>query len=107
MSSKIGSLNKRITLQHQTKVSDSMGGFTVTWSDAATVWAGIWPVSANEQVQAQATVMTISHRIRIRYRSAFKSSYRIKFGTRYFAIVSVINQNEKNEWLDILAKESA
>lgn len=107
MSSKIGSLNKRITLQYQTKTADGLGGFTVVWNDAATVWAGIWPVSAGEQVRAQATTMIISHRIRIRYRSAFKSSYRIKFGTRYFSIVSIINPNECGEWLDLMCKESA
>lgn len=107
---RIGDLNKRITFQSQTKTADGMGGFSVVWaaiSAPATVWAGIWPVSANEQVQANATTMTISHRIRIRYLPGIKGHYRIKFGTRYFSIVSIINPNERGEWLDILAKESA
>lgn len=102
-----GDLNKRVTLQYQTKVPDGMGGFTTSWVDAATVWAAIWPVSASEQVQAAQQVMTISHRIRIRYRSVLKPSWRVKFGTRYFAIVSIINPNERNQMLDLMVKEAA
>jgi len=103
----IGSLNKRIILQYQTKISDSMGGFTVSWIDACTVFGSLWPVSASEQIQAGQTVMTITHRIRIRYRSVLKASWRIKFGNRYFAIVSIINPNEAGKYLDIMCKEVA
>jgi len=104
---KAGELNKRITLQYQTKVPDGLGGFTTTWTDAATVWAAIWPVSANEQVQANATTMVISHRIRIRYRSVLKPSWRIKYGDKYFSIVSIINPNQAGRILDIMCKEAA
>lgn len=103
----IGDLNKYITLQQSTRVSDGMGGFTLSWSDVASVFAALWPISASETVQANQTVMTISHRIRIRYRSTIKPSNRIKYGNRYFAIVSIINPEERNEWLDLMVKESA
>lgn len=102
----IGKLNKYVTLQQSTRVSDGMGGFTLTWADVDSVWAALWPVSANETIQANQTVMTISHRIRIRYRSVLKPNWRVKYGNRYFAIVSVINPEERNEWLDLLCKEA-
>lgn len=102
-----GDLNKRVTLQYKTKAPDGMGGFVDSYVDAATVWAAIWPVSASEQVQAAQQVMTISHRIRIRWRSMLKASWRIKFGTRYFAIVSIINPSERNQMLDLMSKEAA
>jgi SPP1 family predicted phage head-tail adaptor len=51
--------------------------------------------------------MTITHRIRIRYRANIKSSWRIKFANRYFNIVSIIDQNMQHKWLDILVKEAA
>jgi len=102
----IADLNKRITLQYETKTADGMGGFDVVWTDLATVWAAVWPISANEIVQSMQTNMILSHRIRIRYRSDLTSAYRIKFGSRYFNIVSLINPNERGEWLDIMAKES-
>jgi SPP1 family predicted phage head-tail adaptor len=104
---RIGDLNKRITLQYQTKVPDGMGKFIISWVDADTIWAAIWPVSANEIIAANTISMVVSHRIRIRYRSILKSSWRVKFGNRYFAIVSIINKNEKNELLDLMCKEAA
>ena len=103
----IGDLNKRVTWQYKTRVPDGLGGFTDVWVDACTTWAAIWPVSAKEVVTANSISMTVSHRIRIRYRSAFKSSWRGKFGDKFYAIVSIINPNMGNEWLDILAKEAA
>ena len=102
----IGDLNKRIVIQYPTRASDSMGGFIATWIDSDTIWAAIWPTSAGELVQSMQTNMAISHRIRVRYRSDITSAYRIKFGNRYFNIVSMINPNEKGEWLDILCKEA-
>ena len=104
---RIGDLNKRIELQYTTKTPDGMGGWINVFVTAATVFAAIWPVSASEQIQAAQQVMTISHRIRIRYRSVFKSSWRVKFGTRFFSIVSIINPNEAGKYLDIMCKEAA
>lgn len=103
----IGDLNKRVEIQAQTKVSDGMGGWTVSYSTLATVWAAIWDATASEVNAANQTSLVITHRIRIRYRSAFKSAWRLKFGNRYFAIVSVVNKNEKNEYLDIMCKEAS
>ncbi len=100
-------LNKRVIWQYQTKISDGMGGSTVTWVNACPTWAAIWPISANEIIAANAVSMVISHRIRIRYRSVFKSSWRGKFGNRYFSIVGITNPNESNEWLDVMCKETA
>jgi SPP1 family predicted phage head-tail adaptor len=104
---KIGDLNKRITLMYQTKVPDGAGGFTTTWTTAAEIYAAIWPVSAKETIEAAQATMTITHRIRIRYRANIKSSWRIKFANRYFNIVSIIDQNMQHKWLDILVKEAA
>jgi SPP1 family predicted phage head-tail adaptor len=103
----IGDLNKRVTIQHKTRVADGMGGFADTWNDTATVWAAIWPVSASDLIQAAQTTLVVTHRIRIRYRSTFKAAWRVKFGNRYFSIISVLNPNEKNEYLDLICKEAA
>ena len=102
----IGSLNKRVTFQYETKTADNMGGFDVVWTDYATVFAAIWPTSAKELTQSMQTDMVITHKIRVRYRSAFKPSWKLKFGSRYFNIVSILNPNERNEWLDLMCKES-
>lgn len=103
-----GDLNKRIEIQAPSKVGDGMGGFDEVFNTIAVVWSSIWPTSAKETVQSMQPMGTISHRIRVRYRSVLKASWRIKFGHRYFAIVAPpINPNERNEWLDLLCQEVA
>ena len=104
----LGDLNKRIEIQAQTKVSDGMGGFTVTWqSVAASVPAAIWPVSAKEQLQAMGQTMTITHRVRIRYRSILRASWRIAWAGRYFNIISIVDVNMAHRWMDLLCREAA
>ncbi len=103
-----GDLRHRVDLQAPTRVSDGMGGFTNSFTAvASSIPAAIWPVSANDVIQANATVMVVTHRIRIRYRSVLKTSWRVSWGGRYFTIVSIIDPNMKHEFLDLLCKEAA
>ena len=104
---RIGDLDKRIVLQYTTRTADGMGGFTVAWVDAATVWAAIWPVSAAETIQASQATMTITHRIRIRHRAVLKAGWRISYAGRYFNVVSIIDPNMAHRWLDLMCKEAA
>lgn len=104
---RIGDLNKQVILQHPTKAADTMSGLTVTWTTAATIWAAIWPVSASESIQAGGQAMTVTHRIRIRYRSVIRAGWRISFGNKYYNIVSIIDQNMRHKVLDLLCKEAA
>lgn len=104
---KIHELDKQITLQIKSQVSDGMGGFIESYSDHATVWAAIWPTSSKDRISGQANG-TITHRIRIRFRRNVTSDMRIKYGDRYFNIIGPpINPNEANQWLDILCEEAA
>jgi len=104
---RIGDLNKRVEIQAPTKIPDDMGGFVISYSTLDTIFCAIWPTSAAEITAANAVSMVITHRLRMRYRSVMKASFRIKFGNRYFAIVSILNPNEANEFLDIMCKEAA
>ena len=102
---KIGDLNKYVTIQYPTRVSDATGGFTTTWADWGNVWAALWPTTAKEiALNGQAT-MTVTHKIRIRYRAEVKPFYRIKYGNKYFSITSIVNINTENRWLDLLCNE--
>jgi SPP1 family predicted phage head-tail adaptor len=104
---RIGDLRHRVTLQSATLAPDGMGGNTATWAHVADVYAAIWPTSAKEQVAGGQTSLEVIHRVRIRYRLNLKASWRLKYGDRYFAIVSVINPNEAGKMLDMLVKEAA
>ena len=100
-------LDKRIVLQAPTTTKDALGTPVTTWVDVATVWAAIWPTSANEITAANASAMVVSHRIRIRYRSVLKPSWKVKYGNRFFSIVGITSPNEGREWMDLMCKEAA
>lgn len=102
-------LCNRITLQYSTKVSDGMGGFTVSWVSAATVWAKKTTHRSDEAVQAMATTGTATHNFRIRYRSDVKSSWRIKEGNNFMAIIGPPVEVDQSgmKYLDITVKETA
>jgi len=101
-------LRHRIIIQASTKISDGMGSFTTSWSDVATIWAGIWPLRPKEVIENMRAEGKLTHRIRIRYRKNLTSANRLKFGNRYFNIKGPpINPNERNIYLDIMAEETA
>ena len=103
---RIGDLKKRIELQSPSNAADGMGGFTVTWTSVAHIWAAVWPVSASEQIAAGGNPMTISHRIRIRYRSDITNAWRIVYDSTYYNIVSIIDPNMRHWALDLMCIES-
>jgi SPP1 family predicted phage head-tail adaptor len=103
-----GNLRHVIDIEDATGVPDGMGGFTDTYSAKYSgLRAGIWPTNAKERVENLKMGMSISHKIRIRYRSGIRSDMRVKFGTRYFNIISIINRDERNELIDMIADEVA
>jgi len=106
MSSKSGDLNKRITLQYITRVSNDRGGFVDTYVDAATVWAKAWTVSSAEGLAGMQMTMIRIQKFKIRYRSVMKPWWRVKWGTRNFNIKGT-DPDEKNEFLYLTCEEAA
>lgn len=104
---RVGDLNRRIALEYETRTPDGMGGASVTWTKKAEVWCAIWPVNATTQIQSGQQAGSITHRIRMRYRLDLRATWRLRYGTRYFAILGIVNPNERGAMLDLLCKESA
>jgi len=100
-----GDLRHSVDLQSTASVPDGMGGDTLTWSTQATVRAAIWPVSVKEQVRAGAETMVGTHNVRIRYLPGVSAAWRVKFGARYFSIVSIVDHEERNVQMDLLCRE--
>lgn len=101
-----GRLRHRITIQQPTTSTNAQGGKVKTWTDVATVWAGIEPVSASESEENFQLEHEVSVRIIIRYRSDITSDMRIKFENRYYKILGIINPDERNRELQIIAIET-
>ena len=45
---RIGELRKQVTVQAEGQTPDGAGGYTLAWTNVATVWAEIKPVTGRE-----------------------------------------------------------
>jgi SPP1 family predicted phage head-tail adaptor len=66
-----GALNRRITLQSHSITQDTYGEPLNTWTNVATVWAAVEPLSGRELLAAQAVQSSVTHQITIRYQVQF------------------------------------
>ena len=104
-----GKMRHRVTFQSFSGVVDSFGdplqGDDSQWADVTTLWAAIDPVSGKEFYAAQQSQSEVSHKVRCRFRSGLTTAMRIKYGSRLFKILSVIDWEERHESLLIMCKE--
>jgi SPP1 family predicted phage head-tail adaptor len=98
-------LNKRVQLLTETETVDALGEPVVSETVFCSTWAAVWPKSAKESMVNGQETGTVTHRVRIRYRAGVNHAMRVKYGVRTFKISQVINTDEANRWLDILATE--
>lgn len=63
-----GRLNRRLTIQEETRQSNGQGGFTTSWSDVKTVWAEVVGLSGDEALAAGIERSVQQWRITIRRR---------------------------------------
>lgn len=91
MSTDAGKLRHRITLQFQTETQDpETGVLTHGWSDMATIWAAVEPLSAREFVASQATQARVTVRITVRYREDIVPTLRIIHRDKIYNIEGVL-----------------
>jgi len=103
-----GTYRHRITLRESTATGrDAAGGEILTWSDVATVWAAVEPISGREYFAAQQVNAETTHRIKMRYRPGVHSKMRVLFGSRTFDIESVIDPEERHVELHLMCVERA
>ena len=108
-----GDLRHKITIQERTQTSDGMGGFSEVWSDLYPTRAAIWPMKANEILDAMKLELQVDHKIRIRHPRMFeiKADMRVKWFDhiakvdKYFNIYSIINPDKRNVILELLCSE--
>jgi SPP1 family predicted phage head-tail adaptor len=102
---KSSQLRHKLTLQQEIITADDIGGYTRSWKNIADLWAEIIPIGGMEQFFANQIQTTITHRIMLRYRSDIETGNRLLFEARAFNIRSVLNVQEHNEILELLAEE--
>jgi SPP1 family predicted phage head-tail adaptor len=103
----IGKLNKLVTVQTYSNLSDGMGGFTTTWADDGTIWCDIIPISGSQRLQYGDLNTDISHRITARYNANLNTEKRLSFQSRNFTLKVVLNKGEDNTFMEFLASEES
>ena len=81
-----------------------MGQLKQNLETVATVWADIKPMRGSELYEVGRIQSKMTHRIYIRYLSNINTSNWIVFGDKKFNIVSVVNPDYENKYLEIYAE---
>lgn len=98
----IGRLRHRVTLQKLEVTTDAIGQQIENWIDVANVWASVEPLSGKEYFRVQQINSEIRVKIIIRYLTGVTSHMRIKALKHTYNILSVINFEERNQYLELM-----
>lgn len=94
-----------VTLRTYTKSRDAYGAEVETWDDFASTWASVEPLLGREYLASKQISAEVSHKIRMRYMDGVVPTMRVAWGAREFEIVSVMNVEERNREIVIMATE--
>jgi SPP1 family predicted phage head-tail adaptor len=97
---------KKITIETPSIIEDESGELGSTWTTVCEVFASVLPMSGTERWLAQAQQDLTTHKITIPYRSDITTKMRAVYRTRLFNFTSVVNVNEDNRELEIMAIEA-
>lgn len=104
-----GALRHQLTFESPAAATQNAYGekLSGTWTEQGTVWGAVSPLAGRELEHARQTHATVTHRIVVRYHAtlAFTPTWRVKFGSRYFGIESVLKTGEINHEIVMLATE--
>jgi SPP1 family predicted phage head-tail adaptor len=101
-----GRLRHRVTIQIPAKTKNDIGEWYETFATWVTVWASIEPNSGKTYFEGLQANSEVEGKIVIRYRTGVKPTMRVKYGNRYFKILSIVHPQERKKELDLMYKES-
>lgn len=99
-----GKLRHRVKLQAFTTTVDPDTGYRdKAWTDVATLWAEVAPLSGREFLAAAATQSKVTARITIRHRAGVTNNHRILHGSTIYNIEAVLpDANSGKEHLTLM-----
>jgi len=103
---RIGPLRHRVAINNPAASQDEYGDDSArTYTTAATVWASVEPISGREMLSAQQQHAETSHRIRMRFTTNVTQESRLVWESRTFEVVSLIDNKETKQMIELLCKE--
>lgn len=103
-----GRARQRVTVESRSITRDSFGQDSESWSEVATIWAEVIPLTGRELAIAQQLRADVTHKVLARYMPslvAIDPEARIRFRGRVLAIQAVIDVDERRRDLSILCRE--
>ena len=105
MAASNGAMRQLIVIQSVSRTADGGGGYTNTWNTAQSVYAHVEQSSGTEPyLQGQLTEKGM-WRFTMRYTAGITTADRISWNSTTYNIRSVINEDERNKFLVIIAEE--
>ncbi len=104
---RIGELRKQVAIQQEQPTPDGAGGYALTWTTLATTWADISPISGTEVFTSGHLEGHVTHKVTMRWRSdiTITSDMRLLYNNRIFNILTVMNNDERNRFAELLVEE--
>jgi len=100
-----GRYRARIVIERATEARDTFGEADPTWATFATRWAAILPQSGREFTAAKALYPELTHLVETRWVAGVTPKMRVRYGTRRFDIVAVMNQEERSVEMTLACRE--
>ncbi|MCR4265352.1 phage head closure protein [Nitratireductor sp. ZSWI3] len=100
-----GALRSEMHLEAPTAIPDGTGGHGESWSEIATLFARIEPLSASARFGAGQDHQTVTHRITLRFRDDIESGMRLVRQGRIFSILHIHDPDETGRYLQCRARE--
>lgn len=100
-----GRLRHELVLEECSYVPDSFGGHTEAWTEIASLFAMIEPVSPRSVFGAGQSLETVTHRVTIRWRAHAASGMRLRKQGRVFSIVTMHDPDESGRYLVCQVRE--
>jgi SPP1 family predicted phage head-tail adaptor len=99
MSTRIGRLRHRLTIEQAARTDDEGGGAALVWEAVAEVWGAVEAVSGQESVGADRVTGSAIYSITIRYRDGIAPSMRFRREDEIFEILSVLDEDGRRRFL--------
>ena len=101
---KAGDLNNLVTIQARQAGQDAVGQPLSGWSTFARVWADVRRFNGLEMIKAGAAVSVVKASIRIRRRGDVTNGMRVLVGSTSYEVESVIQDEVKREYTDLVCQ---
>lgn len=100
-----GRLNRRISIYSKNQSKTANGFDTIKESKVCDCWAAIYPVRMSD-IKENSILQTVNNvKFTIRFRQNIDTNMTIKYDSKTFRIIGIVNPFYDNESLEIIAEE--